>query len=84
MGEAGTQHRAGPGSEARDGGAHVREIGEDGVTAFTEDGIENLKQIIADLRAESSYNYLAAAPGLAICRLIAQMKAESSPSKPHP
>ena len=35
-----------------DGCLHVYGIGEDGVTAFTEDGIENLKQIIADMRAD--------------------------------
>lgn len=35
-----------------DGCLRVHGIGEDGVTAFTEDGIENLKQIIADLRAD--------------------------------
>ncbi len=34
-----------------DGCLHVYGFGEDGVTAFTEYGIENLKQII-DLRAE--------------------------------
>jgi hypothetical protein len=35
-----------------DGRLHVYGLGEDGVTAFTEDGIENLKQTIADLRAD--------------------------------
>jgi len=34
-----------------DGCLRVYGIGEDGVTAFTEDGIECLKQIIADERA---------------------------------
>jgi hypothetical protein len=31
---------------------HVYGIGEDGVPAFTKHGIENLKQIIADMRAD--------------------------------
>jgi hypothetical protein len=35
-----------------DGCLHVYGIREDGVTAFTENGIENLKQIIADMRAD--------------------------------
>jgi hypothetical protein len=35
-----------------DGCLHVYGVGEDGVTAFTEDGIDNLKQIIADMRAD--------------------------------
>ena len=34
-----------------DGCLHVYGVGEDGVTAFTEDGIECLRQIIADERA---------------------------------
>lgn len=34
-----------------DGCLRVYGVGEDGVTAFTEDGIECLKQIIADERA---------------------------------
>jgi hypothetical protein len=34
-----------------DGRLRVYDIGEDGVTAFTEHGIECLKQIIADMRA---------------------------------
>jgi hypothetical protein len=34
-----------------DGRLYVYGIGEDGVTAFTEDGIECLRQIIADERA---------------------------------
>jgi hypothetical protein len=34
-----------------DGRLHVYGVGEDGVTAFTEYGIECLKQIIADERA---------------------------------
>ena len=34
-----------------DGCLHVYGVGEDGVTAFTEYGIECLKQIIADERA---------------------------------
>jgi hypothetical protein len=35
-----------------DGCLHVYGLGEDGVTAFTEDGIENLKQIITEMRAD--------------------------------
>ena len=35
-----------------DGCLHVYGIGDDGVTAFTEYGIECLKQIIADEKAE--------------------------------
>jgi hypothetical protein len=38
--------------DSEDGCLHVYGVGEDGVTAFTEDGIENLKQIIADMRAD--------------------------------
>jgi hypothetical protein len=34
-----------------DGRLHVYGVGEDGVTAFTRDGIGNLRQIIADERA---------------------------------
>ena len=34
-----------------DGCLHVYGVGEDGVTAFTEYGIEYLKQIVADERA---------------------------------
>jgi hypothetical protein len=37
-----------------DGCLHVYGIGEDGVTAFTEYGIECLKQIIADEKAARS------------------------------
>jgi hypothetical protein len=37
---------------SEDGCLRVYGVGEDGVTAFTEDGIENLKQIIADMRAD--------------------------------
>jgi hypothetical protein len=33
-----------------DGCLHVYGVGEDGVTAFTRDGIDNLKQIIEDAR----------------------------------
>jgi len=33
-----------------DGCLHVYGVGDDGVTAFTEDGIENLRQIIVDER----------------------------------
>jgi hypothetical protein len=32
--------------DPEDGCLHVYGVGEDGITAFTEDGIENLKQII--------------------------------------
>jgi hypothetical protein len=35
-----------------DGRLHVYGVGEDGITAFTKDGIENLKQTIADMRAD--------------------------------
>jgi hypothetical protein len=35
-----------------DGCLTVYGIGEDGVTAFTDFGIENLQQIVADLRAD--------------------------------
>lgn len=35
-----------------DGCLHVYGVGQDGITAFTEHGIENLKQIIADMRAD--------------------------------
>ena len=35
-----------------DGCLHVYGVGEDGVTAFTQDGINNLKQIIDDERNE--------------------------------
>ena len=34
-----------------DGCLRVHGVGEDGVTAFTRDGIDNLRQIIADERA---------------------------------
>ena len=37
---------------AEDGCLHVYGVGEDGVTAFTEYGIECLKQIIADERTD--------------------------------
>jgi hypothetical protein len=37
---------------AEDGCLHVYGVGEDGVTAFTEYGIECLKQIIADERVD--------------------------------
>jgi hypothetical protein len=37
-----------------DGCLHVYAVGEDGVTAFTEYGIECLKQIIADENATGS------------------------------
>lgn len=35
-----------------DGCLHVYGVGEDGVTAFTQDGIDNLKQIIDDERKD--------------------------------
>jgi hypothetical protein len=37
-----------------DGRLTVYGINEDGVTAFTDFGIENLQQIVADLRAQGS------------------------------
>lgn len=37
-----------------DGCLHVYGVGEDGVTAFTQDGIENLRQIIEDERASGT------------------------------
>ena len=39
------------GMEPEDGSLWVHGIGEDGVPAFTRDGIDNLRQIIADERA---------------------------------
>ena len=39
------------GMEPEDGSLWVYGVGEDGVSAFTRDGIENLRQIIADERA---------------------------------
>ncbi len=39
------------GMEPEDGSLWVYGIGEDGVPAFTQDGIDNLRQIIADKRA---------------------------------
>jgi hypothetical protein len=39
------------GMEPEDGRLHVYGVGEDGVTAFTRDGIDNLQQIIANHRA---------------------------------
>jgi hypothetical protein len=38
--------------DPEDGRLWVYGVGEDGVTAFTDFGIENLQQIIADLRAD--------------------------------
>ena len=38
--------------DPEDGRLCVYGVGEDGVTAFTDFGIENLKQLVADLRAE--------------------------------
>lgn len=37
--------------EPEDGSLWVYGVGEDGVPAFTQDGIDNLRQIIADKRA---------------------------------
>ena len=37
--------------EPEDGRLHVYGVGEDGVTAFTRNGIDNLQQIIANQRA---------------------------------
>jgi hypothetical protein len=39
------------GMEPEDGSLWVYGVGEDGVPAFTQDGIDNLRQIIADKRA---------------------------------
>ena len=39
------------GMEPEDGSLWVYGVGEDGVPAFTKDGIDNLRQIIADKRA---------------------------------
>ena len=39
------------GMEPEDGSLWVYGVGEDGVPAFTRDGIDNLRQIIADERA---------------------------------
>jgi hypothetical protein len=36
--------------EPEDGSLWVYGVGEDGVSAFTQDGIENLRQLIADKR----------------------------------
>ncbi|MGF6227674.1 hypothetical protein QFZ27_001629 [Inquilinus ginsengisoli] len=36
--------------EPEDGRLHIYGVGEDGVTAFTRDGIDNLQQIIANQR----------------------------------
>lgn len=38
--------------DPEDGRMWVYGVGEDGVTAFTDFGIENLKQLVADLRAD--------------------------------
>ena len=38
--------------DPEDGRLWVYGVGEDGVTAFTDFGIENLKQLVADLRAD--------------------------------
>jgi hypothetical protein len=37
---------------SEDGCLCVYGVGEDGVPAFTQDGVENLRQVIADARAE--------------------------------
>ena len=39
------------GMEPEDGSLWVHGVGEDGVPAFTRDGIDNLREIIADERA---------------------------------
>jgi hypothetical protein len=39
------------GMEPEDGSLWVHGVGEDGVSAFTRDGIDNLRQIIDDQRA---------------------------------
>lgn len=39
------------GMEPEDGSLWVYGVGEDGVPAFTRDGIDNLRQIVADKRA---------------------------------
>jgi hypothetical protein len=39
------------GMEPEDGSLWVYGVGEDGVPAFTQDGIDNLRQILADERA---------------------------------
>jgi hypothetical protein len=44
-------HELSIGMEPEDGRLHVYGVGEDGVTAFTRDGIDNLRQIIASHRA---------------------------------
>jgi hypothetical protein len=40
--------------EPEDGSLWVYGVGEDGVPAFTQDGIDNLRQIIADKRAHGT------------------------------
>lgn len=40
------------GMDPEDGHLWVYGVGEDGVAAFTDFGIENLQQIVADLRAD--------------------------------
>ena len=42
------------GMEPEDGSLWVYGVGEDGVPAFTRDGIDNLRQIIADERADGN------------------------------
>jgi hypothetical protein len=42
------------GMEPEDGSLWVYGVGEDGVPAFTRDGIDNLREIIADERAAGS------------------------------
>ena len=46
-----------------DGCLHVYGVGEDGVTAFTQDGIDNLKQIIEDERRAGNAPPKPANPG---------------------
>jgi len=42
------------GMEPEDGSLWVYGIGEDGVPAFTRDGIDNLRQIVADKRGDGT------------------------------
>lgn len=45
-------HELSIGMFPEDGCLHAYGVGDDGIAAFTEHGIENLKQIIADMRAD--------------------------------
>ena len=42
------------GMESEDGSLWLYGIGEDGVPAFTRDGIDNLRQIVADKRGDGT------------------------------